>query len=504
MKKNFRKNIIYSSIIVTIFTIIIKLIGLLKHTAIASHIGASYETDAFYVATGVIGHLSLLIFSALSISLLSLYSEKKEHEGKESANNLISLVFKVFIPISIFISLAVYFFAPIIAHVLAPSYEGEALGTLIHYVKIMSFAFIPCCYYLIANVILEEEKIFIPGRCRDFFQNLFVLIAVLFLYNKFGLAVLVYAFLFASIAEAILITFKIKKYYSFKILESSDYTLIKRLLIISLPLLIGNAVYEINDIVDKQISTGLGSGLASLLTYGATLNEIVTGVIISSISVVLFANFTSHVAKKEYSKIEEELSLVMDVFVMILIPLMIIFIIDGYDITKLFFGRGNLNDSNLTNIYYVLIGYSIGFIFQAFRANLIKVLYSFQQTKSTMYNGIISIIINIALSIILSKFLGLWGVSLATSLSMFMATILAYKDVKKILPNLKIKNITKEYYKYVISGFITTLIILLVHKYLHFNYFINIIIQGMITFVVYFIMVILMKELLGIKMPLGS
>jgi len=405
MKKKIGKSIIYSSVMVTIFTIVIKLIGLLKHTIIASNIGASYETDAFYVATGVIGHLSLFLFSALSISLLSMYSEKKECEGKKVANNLISSVFKVFIPISILITILFYSFAPLVAHALAPSYEGEALSKLIYYVRIMSFSFIPCCYNLIANVVLEEEKIFIPGRCRDLFQNLFVLLAALFLYDKFGLDILVISFLFASIAQAILVTFKIKKIYKFEFFKDSNYKLIKKLLIISLPLLIGNAVYEINDIVDKQISTGLGSGLASLLTYGATLNEIVTGVIISSISIVLFANFASHVAKKEYNKIEEELILVMDIFVMILIPVMIMFIIDGYDITKLFFGRGKLNDSELINIYYVLIGYSIGFIFQAFRANLVKVLYAFQKTKSTMYNGIISIVVNIALSIFLSKVL---------------------------------------------------------------------------------------------------
>lgn len=79
----------------------------------------------------------------------------------------------------------------------------------------MSFAFVPWCYYLILNVVLESNKIFVPGRLLGFFQNIFLIIAVIFLYKDFGIVSLVYAFLLSGIAQAVLITYFARKYIRF-------------------------------------------------------------------------------------------------------------------------------------------------------------------------------------------------------------------------------------------------------------------------------------------------
>lgn len=496
MNKNIKKNIYFSSIILTAFIIFIKLLGLIKHVVIAQNIGANFETDAFYIATGVIGHLSILVFSSLSITLLSMYSEKKENENINKANNLISASLNFFIPIAFLITIIFYFFSPAIAKVLAPSYEGEQLTILIRYIKIMSFSFIPCCYYLIGNAILEEEKIFVPGRFKDLFQHLFVIISALFLYEKYGIDSLVYSFLFASIVQAIIIYFKIKKYYKYKFsleLLKNNKSSLKLLLLLSLPLLIGNAVYEINDIVDKQISTSLSFGYATLLTYGATLNEIVTGVVINSISVVLFSNFATYVAKKDFANVEKKLIEVMNVLVALLIPIMIIFIICGYDLTNIFYGSGRLTNNDLYNIYFVLIGYSIGFVFQAFRSIFSKVLYAFKKTKVTMVNGIITITINIVLSLIFSSMFGLWGVALATSVSLLFGIILLFFDIKKVLPNITIRKLTFEYWKLFISGIVTACVSFIFHYYMIYSSIINVIIISFLTFIIYGSLLYLLK-----------
>ena len=490
-----KKNIFISSIMVTLFTIFIKVLGLIKHTLMASNIGATFETDAFYISTGVIGQLAITIFSALSISLLSMYANKKENNGLQEANSLINDVIRVFIPVSCFITLIIFTFASSFAQLLAPKYSSEEILKLTYYIRIMSFSFIPCCYHLIINVILENEKIFLPGRCRGFFQNLFVIIAIVFLSAKYGIDVLVYSFLLSNYAQAIYVTYRARKYFKISLTKHSHNSVdIKRLIAISVPLIVGNAVYEINDIVDKQISSGLGKGLTSLLTYGATLNEIVTGVIISSVSVILFANFATYVARKDYAKIEDELILVTNSLIILIIPIMILCIVDGNNICNIFYGNGKLSSNEIFEINMVLVGYAVGFIFQAIRANLIKVLYAFQDTKIAMINGIISISANIILSIILAKILGLWGISLSTSLSMFIATILLYKGTKKYLPNLRMKKMYNEMYKFIISAIISSICICLIKPYINYGYIRDLIIDTIIFISIYGFMLYILKS----------
>lgn len=492
--KKIKNNIFISSLSVTIITVFIKFLGLLKQSTIASICGATNETDAFYVATGVIGHLTIAFFSAISVSLLSMYVDKKKKEGNVGANSLINASLHLFIPVSMLISLLFFTFSPLIAKFLAPSYIGEQFATLVYYVKIVSLAFIPWCYYLIINVILESEKSFLPGRCQGLFQNLLLIIAATFFYKIYGAVALVYAFLFSGILESILITICARKKFKFSFKATKCKDEIKKLITLSIPLIIGNAVYEINDIVDKQISTSLGSGYASILTYGATINEIVTGVIVSSVAVVLFANFASWVANNEINKVENGLKQAIEILTMLIVPIMIMCLLAGDHITWLFYGRGSLNSNELLSIYWVLTGYAAGFIFQAARSVLSRVLYAFQDTKTPMCNGIISIVINIILSLILSKIIGVMGISLATSISAFISTFLLFLGVKKCLPNFKITCLAKQLLKLFLSGIITSVVVLALHEFINLNVLFKFIIEGFSCIIIYCIFLFLVKS----------
>ena len=106
------------------------------------------------------------------------------------------------------------------------------------------------CYSQIINVVLETDKVFLPGRLRNLFQNLFIIIAALFLYKKYGIQSLLFAFLVSGFTEAIILTIwaRNKLKFSFKKIAMDDK--MKKLLGLSLPLALGNAIYEVNDIVD--------------------------------------------------------------------------------------------------------------------------------------------------------------------------------------------------------------------------------------------------------------
>ena len=149
-----KKSIVASTLQVSIALFFIKILGVLKQALIAAICGATAETDAYFVATGVTVALCSVIFSSVSISLLSMHTERLIVRGRESSNNLINAVLRVFIPISIGIALFFAVCAPVVAKFFAPSYLGEQLQTLASYIRTMSVMFVFTCYYLIVNVVL--------------------------------------------------------------------------------------------------------------------------------------------------------------------------------------------------------------------------------------------------------------------------------------------------------------------------------------------------------------
>ncbi len=492
-KCKLKNSIVKSTMQVTIIVFIIKVLGVLKQSVMASVCGATKETDAYFIATGVIIALCSAVFSSISISFLSIHTERLITRGRDEANNLVNAVLRVFIPISVVIALVFICFSYQIAQVLAPSYDASEINILSKYIRLMSIMFVFSCYYLIINVVLETNKSFLPGKGQNLFQNLFIIIATLFLYRYYGILSLIYAVIFSGFIQCIQITWNARDLFKVKKNLYPEKQTIKKLISISLPLIIGNAIYEINDIVDKRIASGLAEGSISTLSFGASINEIVTTLIISSLSTVLFAHFSSWVTEEKYEKIGNSLIKSLEVLLVIIMPIMIMCFICSDCIVDILYGHGGFGRAEVLRTSGVVIGYAVGFFFQATRANIVKVYYAFQDTTRPMVNGAISISINICLSFILSKYLGVSGIAFATSIAMIISTFLLLPRIYKYLPNFSLKLISKEFLKVIVVSLIVGTIGIIIRSNLEMNSIITLFLVGSIVVGMYLLLLILFK-----------
>lgn len=491
MKKS--SNILKQTTTVLILTLVIKALGFVKQAVLAAIYGTTLETDAFYISSGIINALCNVTFSAISISLLSMYARKIVVDDKKRANQLISQTLLVFMPIAAGITMLFYFGAPVAAKLFAPSYEGRAFELLSANIRILSFLFIFWCYFLILNVVAEANKKFLPGKGYAFFQNLFIIIAALIFPQAENAKYLTYAFVFAGIVQCIWITYSVRKYYRPNLKARGERQNISELLHLMIPLLIGNAIYEINDIVDKQISSGLGHGNTSVLTYGASINEIITTVIITSVTTVLFSHFATWAAEKNLEKIQTHLQVSNECLAAITLPATVICIMNRKEIVTILFGRGNFNEQSIRLTAGVVFGYALGFVFQAMRANLVKVFYAFGDTRRPMINGAISIGCNICMSIVLSRFMGVAGIAVATSIAMLIATILLSVQLKNYLPDYSFAKSAKEYGKIILSICVSGMCMFAV-QHISTNIWLSMIIKVGSFGISYVVMMIILKS----------
>lgn len=492
MQKN--RSIIHSTLQVTLITILIKILGLIKQSVLASICGATNETDIFFIVTGVLVSLSSIVFSSISISLLTFYTNRLAKEGRQSANRLINATLRIFLPIAILISMLFCLFAKEIGHFLAPSYNNEELVIMGKYIKLMSVSFVFWCYYLIINVILETDKRFLPGRLQGFFQNLFIIIGAVFLYRKYGIGVLIYSFVFSGLCQCIVVTWCARNYFKLLFIKLSETGTIKKIMKLSFPLIMGNAIYEINDIVDKQISSGLGPGNASFLTYGSTINDIVAGVIVSSVSVVLFSHFATWVAENNNEEVEKKLKNVLCLLTVIIYPIMVMCVVSGDQIVDILYGRGSFGEKEILATSGVVCCYALGFVFQAMRVNMVKVYYAYQDTKTPMINGIVAIVINIVLSVLLSRYIGIAGVALATSIAMLVITIMLGRGIRTFLPKFSFKEIFIECFKGFLAAVLSGIFVYILKSCIHINKYLDFIVEGVICLIGYIIILCILKS----------
>lgn len=203
-----------------------------------------------------------------------------------------------------------------------------------------------------------------------------------------------------------------------------------------LPVMLGSATNQMNQLVDKIISSSLGEGMVSVLSYTAPLQDFVMVAFSSPIVTVLFTELSSSAAKKNLEQHKYYLINGISILSLLLVPVSIITVLLSKDIVTLLYQRGAFNETTTLITAGVLSYYGIGFLFYGIHELVARSFYSLGDTKTPTFNGILTVIANIIFSIIFSRYLGVGGIALATSiagiLSMMILTLLLRRKLKGI------------------------------------------------------------------------
>jgi putative peptidoglycan lipid II flippase len=121
-------------------------------------------------------------------------------------------------------------------------------------------------------------------------------------------------------------------------------------------------------------------------------------------------------------------------------------------------------------------------------------LFSMGKTKLTATNGVIGMIINIVLSITLSKRIGILGIAIASSVAMVVTALLLIMNIIKLQGKLKVKVLFEKLIKVIVSTLGMVAIIILISKFtIGLPIIIHILIGTIIGALVYFCLTYMLK-----------
>ena len=426
--------IVASSVAVSVFVVFIKLVGFVRQAVVAAYFGATAETDAFFLASGFVMSFGLMVFSSLSVTLLTMYVNEKER-GEACANELVSSALKLFVPIAAVIALLMCLFSDALAYVLAPAYDAGELGVVSHYLRLLCVVAFLYCPYLVLNAVLEANKVFLAGRALALFQSLLLIAAALFS-DGGNVLVLVAAFALASVVNLAYIVVRAARYFRFRWSAPLFTPQMRGLVTLMLPVLLGNAVLEVNSIVERGVASALEPGSVSALTYGWSVYEIVTGVVVSSLAAVLFSYFAGYLAKGDVEGMTNCLEKCVVALTLVLAPVTVLTVLCSDDIVSVLYLRGSFGESARAATSTVVATYAIGFVPTAIRSVLTKAHYAFQDSRAPMLNGIATVVCGGAGAVVLSVVLGMGiaGIGIAVSASMFLSAALYQRSLSVRLP----------------------------------------------------------------------
>ena len=145
-------------------------------------------------------------------------------------------------------------------------------------------------------------------------------------------------------------------------------------------------------------------------------------------------------------------------------PITITFYICSHEIVSIVFGHGAFDGNAVDAASHALKGYSIMFVPVILRETFCRFQYAFQDSKTPMVNGSIGIVSNIVLSILLCKYYGVFGVALATSLSVLISAVLNMITARNKTSELEYEYLKLFGLKFILSIIVSVSICLIVYN----------------------------------------
>ena len=427
-------NLIKSTGTFSFFTIISRLLGDVRDILIAVFLGAGPLADAFFVAFRIPNTFRRL-FSEGTFNAAFVPSYSALLGKKRLSENFANNIFNLLILGLFFLVIIIEIMMPLFVFLIAPGFEGDPqkmeLAITLTRITFPFLLFISLGSFF--SAILNSHNKFAIASATPIILNI-VLIGVLFfgkILNDQLVHYLSYAVTISGIIQFIFLYFFTKKYFSPKLkfnikIDQKIKTFFKKLL----PSIFSSGVTQINILVGTIIAS-FQAGAVSYLYYADRVYQINLAIAGIAIGTVILPQLSKYVQNSKENKINLIQNKALELSLFLSIPAAIALLIASEEIISSLFGYGSFEEVSVKNSAKALFYFGLGL--PAF--SLIKVFSTFffarHNTKIPFYISLVSVLLNIFISIIFFREIGFLIIPIATTISSWFNAILLFILLKK-------------------------------------------------------------------------
>ena len=428
-------NLLSSTSVFGFYTLLSRVLGYLRDILIAIFLGTSVYADAFFVAFRLPNTFRRLFAEGtFNAAFIPSYAEEKlkgENEGKKFADDVFNLLLYVLILLIIIVEI----FTPFVVYLIAPGFyeDSEKFNLAIEFTRItFPFLLFVSLSSMLSGILNTNNK-FAAAAAAPIVLNVILILSLLFaFYFKLNIAKsLSIGVTFAGILQLLLLIIFTRKFYFpslslfFKFGKSLK-NFFKKLL----PSIFSSGITQINILIGTIIAS-FQSGAVSYLYYADRIYQINLAIAGIAVGTVVLPNLSKSIKTNDQNSVDLIQNKSLELSLALSLPAAFGLLIASEEIVNSLFGYGSFDQTDVVNTSLALTFFAMGV--PAFA--LVKVLSNFyfarDNTKMPFYISLISMIINIAISISLFKKYGFVIIPIATTVSTWFATLLYFVLLKK-------------------------------------------------------------------------
>lgn len=488
---NYQTNrISVAAIILAASHLISRILGLIRDWLLAKNFGASAELDVYFTAFKIPDFI--FVFGGVVAVFLPLFSEYFSRDEKE-AWGFASNCLNVFLLLLTSLSLLFFIFAPFVLRLIVPGFTEQQLKQAIILTRVLLLTPIFFNLSSILTGILHYFNRFLIYSFCPIVYNLAIIFGIVFLSPFFGILGIVMGVVLGAFFHFLIqVPSAIDCGLRYKLVLNFKDSKIREVFFLLIPRMIGVAANQVNLIVVNAIASTLVVGSISIFSFVNNLQYFPIAIVGISSAVAVFPKLSKTWAEDKKDKFLHTFSLAFRQISYLIVPISILIFILRSQIVDFILGHGQFSVTSAKLASAILGVFCFGVLFSSLIPLLFRAFFSFKDTKTPNVIVVIFVIVNIALSLILTQALGPssnseWGIVLqdffrknlslydvgdisvlglvlAFSISVIFEFILFIIFIKKRIGDFKIKEIVNSFSK-VLIGAIAMMIAL------HFTFF---------------------------------
>lgn len=431
--------LVASTAVVSVMTLLSRVLGLARDVVLARLLGASAGTDAFFVAFRIPNFLRRLFAEgAFNQAFIPVLSEYKNNGVTGAVQALINRVAGTLGAALLLVTMIGVVGAPVLITLFAPGFGDDPAKRALA-VEMLRLTF-PYLFFIaltaFSGAILNTWNRFAVPAFTPVLLNICLIGAALLLAPMFAEGRMAVALAWGVLAAGVVqLTFQLPFLAQLGLLPKPTMAWqdpgVRRILALMAPAIFGVSVSQINLLLDTVLASLLETGSVTWLYYSDRLVELPLGIFAIAIGTVILPSLSKKHAAATPEAFSQTLDWALRLVLLVGVPAAVALAVIASPLLSTLFQYGEFSGNDVLRASQSLMAYSVGLV--AFM--LIKVLapgyFARQDTRTPVRIGIIAMVANMAFNLMLVWHFYHAGLALATSLSAWLNAVLLYQGLRK-------------------------------------------------------------------------
>jgi putative peptidoglycan lipid II flippase len=413
------------ALLLAISALLSRFLGVFRDHYLAKTFGATsgsgiFNLDVYYAAFRVPDLVyNLLVVGAVSAAFIPIFTQYKKENDKKNAWEFASSVLHILLLAILVLGVAMYFFAPALARLVAGGFTPEQLELTSRLMRIMLLSPI---FFAVASVLIgiqDSFKTFFYRSLGPIFYNIGIIFGILMWGQRFGVVGITWGVILGAALQLIIqlpslwqVGYKHVWMLGFRRPD------VRKSLKLIIPRVIGASIDQVTLMASTFIASFLATGSITVFFLAINLQAMPLGVISMSFAITSFATLSELASESTPDAFAKEIRKIIGRVLFLIVPSIFGILALRSEIVRVILAYGKFTAADAALASKVLAFLVVSLFAQSLLAILARGFYSFHDTKTPLLSGILSGAIAIGGSFLLAVplKLGIVGIALGFSL----------------------------------------------------------------------------------------